>query len=221
VTLEEIADAPHERRRYNRHTIAPVLNNSPPAIELEGFEQIEATPGTALLRISARATGGGTAGRTTRGGASRGSAKLIVDDGARLHHFTPLPAPPDPPGVLRYAYSVPAAVLGGRAAYALELSDGSTVDLPSPTAKRRIARAAVPERPAFYALAGGRVGEMLTLLHPPYTAWHLSYVVIGASAAPAFDGGRLGATVLAFFLGVGLGAIGAGGSRGERDAAPR
>src|SRR5207248_2513500 len=43
-----------------------------------------------------------------------------------------------------------------------------------------------------------------TLLHPPYTAWHLSYVAIGAAAAPSFDGGRLGASVLAFFLGVGL-----------------
>jgi len=42
------------------------------------------------------------------------------------------------------------------------------------------------------------------LLHPPYTAWHLSYVVFGAAAAPLFDGGRLGATVVGFFLGVGI-----------------
>ena len=60
------------------------------------------------------------------------------------------------------------------------------------------------KRPAFYALTSGGWRDYWTLLHPPYTAWHLSYVVIGASAAPAFDGGRLGATVLAFFLGVGL-----------------
>jgi len=44
------------------------------------------------------------------------------------------------------------------------------------------------------------------LLHPPYTVWHLSYVAIGAGVARAFDGGRLGATVLAFFLGVGVAA---------------
>jgi hypothetical protein len=44
----------------------------------------------------------------------------------------------------------------------------------------------------------------LTLLHPPYTAWHLSYVVFGAAVAPRLDGGRLGATVLGFFLGVGI-----------------
>jgi hypothetical protein len=59
-------------------------------------------------------------------------------------------------------------------------------------------------RPAFYALRPGGWRDYLTLLHPPYTAWHLSYVAIGATAAPTFDGGRLGASVLAFFLGVGL-----------------
>src|ERR671937_2027277 len=61
-----------------------------------------------------------------------------------------------------------------------------------------------PSRPAFYALSPGGWRDYWTLLHPPYTAWHLSYVAIGAAAAPAVDGGRLGATVLAFFLGVGL-----------------
>ncbi len=60
------------------------------------------------------------------------------------------------------------------------------------------------ERPAFYALRRGGWRDYLTLLHPPYTVWHLSYVVIGASVAPVVDGGRLGASVLAFFLGVGL-----------------
>src|SRR5438105_494041 len=59
-------------------------------------------------------------------------------------------------------------------------------------------------RPAFYALAPGGWRDYWTLLHPPYTAWHLSYVAIGAATAPAFDGGKLGATVVAFFLGVGL-----------------
>src|SRR5436190_8700495 len=48
--------------------------------------------------------------------------------------------------------------------------------------------------------------DYVTLLHLPYTGWHLSYVAIGAAAAPVFDGGRLGATVLAFFLAVGLSA---------------
>jgi len=61
-------------------------------------------------------------------------------------------------------------------------------------------------RPAFYALAPGGWRDYWTLLHPPYTAWHLSYVAIGAAVSPRFDGGKLGATVLAFFLAVGLAA---------------
>jgi len=41
-----------------------------------------------------------------------------------------------------------------------------------------------PARPAFYALSPGGWRDYVTLLHPPYTLWHLSYVVIGASLAP-------------------------------------
>ena len=47
---------------------------------------------------------------------------------------------------------------------------------------------------------------MWAVLHPPYTAWHLSYVVIGASLAPSLDMKRLAATLLAFFLAVGISA---------------
>jgi hypothetical protein len=61
-------------------------------------------------------------------------------------------------------------------------------------------------RPAFYALAPGGWRDYLTLLHPPYTAWHLSYVVIGAALAPELSLSRLGPTLLAFFLAVGVGA---------------
>ncbi len=61
-------------------------------------------------------------------------------------------------------------------------------------------------RPAFYAARPGRVRDWWTVLHPPYTAWHLSYVVIGATLAPRTDGGRLAATTLAFFLAVGVAA---------------
>ena len=61
-------------------------------------------------------------------------------------------------------------------------------------------------RPAFYAARRGGLGQWWTLLHPPYTAWHLSYVVIGASLAPRVDTGRLLATLLAFLLAVGVAA---------------
>jgi hypothetical protein len=61
-------------------------------------------------------------------------------------------------------------------------------------------------RPAFYALAPGGWRDYATLLHPPYTLWHLSYVAIGATLAPHFHPWRLSATAAAFFLAVGIGA---------------
>jgi hypothetical protein len=60
------------------------------------------------------------------------------------------------------------------------------------------------ERPAFYALAPGGWRDVVTLLHPPYTAWHLSYVAIGAAVAPTLHAGRLAAALGAFFFGVGV-----------------
>ncbi len=48
--------------------------------------------------------------------------------------------------------------------------------------------------------------DLVTLLHPPYTAWHLSYVALGAAAAPVVHVDRLVAVLGAFFLAVGIGA---------------
>jgi hypothetical protein len=63
-----------------------------------------------------------------------------------------------------------------------------------------------PARPAWYALERGGWRDYVTLLHPPYTAWHLSYVVIGGCLAPVVAWERLGAAVAAFALAVGVGA---------------
>jgi hypothetical protein len=60
------------------------------------------------------------------------------------------------------------------------------------------------QRPAFYALAPGGWRDLVTLLHPPYTAWHLSYVALGAAVAPVLHTDRLAAALGAFFLGVGV-----------------
>jgi hypothetical protein len=60
------------------------------------------------------------------------------------------------------------------------------------------------DRPAFYALRPGGWRDLITLLHPPYTAWHLGYVAIGASVAPHLHADRLAAALGAFFLGVGV-----------------
>lgn len=58
---------------------------------------------------------------------------------------------------------------------------------------------------AFYALRPGGWRDYWTLLHPPYTAWHLSYVLLGAALAPTPPDPRivLGA-LLAFGLAVGV-----------------
>ena len=64
------------------------------------------------------------------------------------------------------------------------------------------------ERSAFYSVGRGTggLGDWLTLLHPPYTLWHLSYVAIGAAVMPDLVLWRLAGTLLAFFLAVGIGA---------------
>ncbi|MHB1988139.1 MAG: hypothetical protein ACYCSF_09160 [Acidimicrobiales bacterium] len=63
------------------------------------------------------------------------------------------------------------------------------------------------QRPAFYAASpGSKWRDWWTMLHPPYTAWHLAYVVIGASLAPSPRLVPLLATLLAFFLAVGIAA---------------
>jgi hypothetical protein len=61
-------------------------------------------------------------------------------------------------------------------------------------------------RPAWYALERGGWRDYVTLLHLPYTAWHVSYVVIGGCLASAIAWGRLGAAATAFALAVGVGA---------------
>jgi len=63
-----------------------------------------------------------------------------------------------------------------------------------------------PVRPAFYALGRGRRGDLLTLLHPPYTAWHLSYFALGAAVAPHLYLNRLLWGLAAFALAVGVAA---------------
>ena len=61
--------------------------------------------------------------------------------------------------------------------------------------------------PAFYAAGAGGWRDWWLVLHPPYTAWHLSYIVIGACLASGFvNATRLLATLLAFFFAVGVAA---------------
>lgn len=65
---------------------------------------------------------------------------------------------------------------------------------------------AAPQRAAFYAVGRGRLGDLLTLLHPPYTIWHLSYFALGAAVAPKLHADRLLWGLAAFALAVGVAA---------------
>lgn len=62
------------------------------------------------------------------------------------------------------------------------------------------------EAPAYYARRGGLLADCWTLLHPPYTLWHVSYAVLGAALAPHVAWTPLLLTVVAFFLAVGVAA---------------
>jgi hypothetical protein len=65
----------------------------------------------------------------------------------------------------------------------------------------------VPEqRPAFYSLRPGGWRDLVTVLHPPYTAWNLTNVCFGAAAAAQIHTDRFIATLVAFFLAVGISA---------------
>jgi hypothetical protein len=83
---------------------------------------------------------------------------------------------------------------------------GSISESVSESVSGSVAEAGGEVRPAYYAARSGGWRDWWTLLHPPYTAWHLSYVVIGASLAPHVQLSRLLATLLAFFLAVGIAA---------------
>jgi hypothetical protein len=62
------------------------------------------------------------------------------------------------------------------------------------------------ERPAFYAMRPGGWRDLVTVLHPPYTAWNLANVAFGAAVATEIHTDRFVATLAAFFLAVGVGA---------------
>src|SRR5947207_9007752 len=89
---------------------------------------------------------------------------------------------------------------------------GSRLRRPEPGGPRREQRVSVAPsgtKPsvvpaAFYALAPGGWRDYWTLLHPPYTLWHLSYVLLGAALASMPDPRIVAGSLFAFFLAVGV-----------------
>ena len=74
----------------------------------------------------------------------------------------------------------------------------------------RETRSAPVDGPAYYSypilMRSPRRREWWTVLHPPYTLLHLSFVVLGGCLAAPVNFARLGVSVAAFFLAVGVGA---------------
>jgi hypothetical protein len=96
-----------------------------PALTIGEFEHVDVGPSGLLLRVS-----GTWAGPDPDPGRR---PALGADHGGDPELFAPLPAPPDPPGVLRAAYSVPAALIAAPARFWLDLGGGVTMDLLPPT----------------------------------------------------------------------------------------
>jgi hypothetical protein len=59
---------------------------------------------------------------------------------------------------------------------------------------------------AWYAQSGGKAHELFTIIHLPYTSMVLSYLLVGAALSPTLHLDRVGLSLVAYFLGLGLSA---------------
>jgi chromosome segregation ATPase len=105
------------------------------SVEIQAFEHVLAAPGIALLRVLAA---------TPRRRSSASRPSLVIKDEQSTQRFAPLPAPDDPRGVLRVAYSVPVELLERAVTFGLEFQSGGPVMLSQPTAGSM----PLPARPA-------------------------------------------------------------------------
>jgi chromosome segregation ATPase len=113
--------------------MAGAVTEAEAQFELVEFEQVEAAPGTALLRVAGRPAPAMAAGQLT----------LVIDDDGAEHRHEQLPALPGPPGLIRAAFSAPVEHVGPGASFSLALPDGQLVRLPAPV-RRRAALSALP-----------------------------------------------------------------------------
>src|SRR3954452_20623643 len=100
---------------------------------LDAFEVVAAPGGRLLARV---------AGRWEEGAPP--VTALVVDAGRTVHRAALLPAPPATPPEWRGGFVLPQETIAPRAAYALELEDGTLVDLPTPRVRTPPKRAPQP-----------------------------------------------------------------------------
>jgi chromosome segregation ATPase len=117
--------------------------------ELVEFEQVEAAPGTALLRVAGRPSPEMPAGQLS----------LVIDENGTEHRHEQLPALPGPPGLVRAAFSAPLDHVGPGATYALALPDGRLVRLPAPVRRRAALSSAADPGAAAKSPASGPATE--------------------------------------------------------------
>ena len=151
----------------------------------------------ARVRRPARASGA-RSGSSGCASACRPPARVIGDG---WHEVGRVPRPVDPRALRALAAAAPAR------------RRGATRD------RRRARDAAEPRRrdrdvgtqDEVKSRRSTRCGaggwrDYVTLLHPPYTLWHLSYVAVGAALAPRFHLDRMLWAMAAFFLAMGVAA---------------
>ncbi len=101
------------------------------SLTITEFEHVAVGPSGVLLRVN---------GRSARARPTPDWRPILVaDPGSGSQRFTALPSPPDAEGILRAAYSAPAALITVESRFWLELDDGELVELDSPapgTARR-------------------------------------------------------------------------------------
>lgn len=102
------------------------MSDDTESLTIVEFEHVAAGPSVMLLRVRAGLSGAAPA-------PDRRPA-LLAEHAGGLERFAALPSPPDPTGVLRAAYSVPATLIAPQTAFSLELDGGATVSLPAPSA---------------------------------------------------------------------------------------
>jgi hypothetical protein len=117
------------------------------------FEHVAVGPSVVLLRVN---------GRSSRPRPSPDwRPTLVAEHGTGPERFDALPSPPDAEGVLRAAYSVPAALMTTDARFWLELDDGEIVELgaPAPGTPRRAAPHGAPDATPDAAAAPDAAAE--------------------------------------------------------------